>query len=535
MVLFSFSASALNVQNKKTMLPARTYSVIESTPKDPRTLTFGFGFDYAYRPFEFGDATTNQREGAIVDHLFTLDFGLAYSFSERFSLGFNVPLHVTNGITSFINSDQDTKFALGDISVAGLVNIIKRNPFGLSIMPYITLPTGSEERYVSNSSFIGGFMIIADWEIGEDHFLGLNTGLRFREQETVFGLPVGQELTYALAYEHYLWPSHDINGFAEVAGSVSLNKIQDTNSPFEVRLGVNKTFLENKNLKLTVANGIGIGHGYGAPDYRAGLTLTYDHLLKEKQVVVREPKVRIERIEKLLKELTIYYPTDGSKVDPFYDQKIASIAQILKQNSDLAPLYILGHTDDVGSDAYNDRLSLRRAKQAYEAILQHGVTQDQIVLAAFGEKHPVVPNDSAENRALNRRTLFTFVKPTYMGGSGQESSVSTDSYTEVLKNREQYDSGSAVGKRRIQKGNVIIEEEVKIEKLYDPKNEYKRRGKSDSFIKGRKDDSFTNYLKSNPSDSPEPQSNQQPTDNDDMIVEQVVKTSNKKRVGVRGQ
>lgn len=457
--VFSFASQslALNAQNQKVyLLGSRTFSLVDSKVKPKDTLSLDFGFNYALQPIEFGNSATGARIQGIIDHLFTFDFGVGYSVTDRFAIGVNLPMHVTHNIISTTNLTQETVFSMGDISFAAEYTILDRDTssagFGFSAVPFLTLPTGVSSNFVGDSSVTGGFLAVGDVDLN-DHYVGVNLGFRFRKQEDFLNLSIAQEMVYGAGYHHYLAESYGVDGFVQVDGSIVLNGVTANSSPFEIKLGVSKTISEETPLTIKVGPGFGLGNGYGSPDFRAIAQVSYDYLIIRKEkpepvVEVPEP-VRIEKIEKRLKELTIYYPTDGAQVDPFYDEKIAGIATVLKENPDLAPLYIIGHTDDVASDGYNQKLSERRAKQAYESILQNGVDPKQIVYMGVGETDHVVANDSDTNRALNRRTVFTFAKPhqliedgvKYHGGGSRSVKMDgkkNDSYTEVLKSNPTY-------------------------------------------------------------------------------------------------
>lgn len=80
--------------------------------------------------------------------------------------------------------------------------------------------------------------------------------------------------------------------------------------------------------------------------------------------------------------------------------------QNLAENLDKYPdtdLLIVGHTDSVGSDTYNEDLSLRRARAAASLLAADGVASSRIRTAGRGETEPVESNDSAEGRQKNRR------------------------------------------------------------------------------------------------------------------------------------
>ncbi len=66
-------------------------------------------------------------------------------------------------------------------------------------------------------------------------------------------------------------------------------------------------------------------------------------------------------------------------------------------------LMIIGHTDNVGSDAYNQDLSERRARSASHYLASRGVSPTRIATRGLGETEPVVSNETDEGRAKNRR------------------------------------------------------------------------------------------------------------------------------------
>ena len=67
---------------------------------------------------------------------------------------------------------------------------------------------------------------------------------------------------------------------------------------------------------------------------------------------------------------------------------------------------ISGHTDNVGSDAYNKQLSEDRAKAVVEYLIEKGIEEDRLTYAGYGETQPIADNDTEEGRQVNRRTEF---------------------------------------------------------------------------------------------------------------------------------
>jgi outer membrane protein OmpA-like peptidoglycan-associated protein len=73
------------------------------------------------------------------------------------------------------------------------------------------------------------------------------------------------------------------------------------------------------------------------------------------------------------------------------------------QNADVASIKVIGHTDSQGSDAYNQKLSERRASSVAAYLLSQGVAPNKLTSEGRGESQPVADNDTEEGRAQNRR------------------------------------------------------------------------------------------------------------------------------------
>jgi outer membrane protein OmpA-like peptidoglycan-associated protein len=78
------------------------------------------------------------------------------------------------------------------------------------------------------------------------------------------------------------------------------------------------------------------------------------------------------------------------------------VVQLLKDNPDIF-VELSAHTCDIGSDRFNDVLSEKRAKSVVNYLIMKGIGFQRMVARGYGEKVPLAPNDSEENRALNRR------------------------------------------------------------------------------------------------------------------------------------
>jgi outer membrane protein OmpA-like peptidoglycan-associated protein len=85
---------------------------------------------------------------------------------------------------------------------------------------------------------------------------------------------------------------------------------------------------------------------------------------------------------------------------------IEIVAANMKRDVPDAALTILGHTDGIGSDAYNVALSQRRASTVLGHMIGRGLNPNQLSTVAIGKAQPIAPNSTEEGRALNRRVEF---------------------------------------------------------------------------------------------------------------------------------
>lgn len=79
------------------------------------------------------------------------------------------------------------------------------------------------------------------------------------------------------------------------------------------------------------------------------------------------------------------------------------------QGINLEVIIAVGHTDSVGSDAYNQRLSVRRAESVKAYLVSKGIEKNRVYTEGKGEKQPVADNKTAEGRAKNRRVEIEVV------------------------------------------------------------------------------------------------------------------------------
>ncbi|MDQ1335506.1 MAG: hypothetical protein QG552_2456 [Thermodesulfobacteriota bacterium] len=102
----------------------------------------------------------------------------------------------------------------------------------------------------------------------------------------------------------------------------------------------------------------------------------------------------------------VLFDFDKSNIKPQFHGLLDEVVAVFKQNPGLRTR-IEGHTDNVGTAAYNKKLSLRRANSVMGYLVKKGIAKDRLTIEGFGFTRPVAPNDTKEGRALNRRVQLT--------------------------------------------------------------------------------------------------------------------------------
>jgi outer membrane protein OmpA-like peptidoglycan-associated protein len=112
--------------------------------------------------------------------------------------------------------------------------------------------------------------------------------------------------------------------------------------------------------------------------------------------------------------LTAYFPNDtlfasgSAELMPGAYAELQRIAGVINDDRSTSVI-VEGHTDSDGSNEYNQLLSERRANAVRTALISYGVDPRRITAYGYGETRPLVNNDTAYNKARNRRVEITIV------------------------------------------------------------------------------------------------------------------------------
>lgn len=166
-----------------------------------------------------------------------------------------------------------------------------------------------------------------------------------------------------------------------------------------------KTSSENSFSKIYLEKGSKYTFEYKAADY---LTHKEDIDLTSGKTEITK-NIKLEKISKESFSLgTIEFKTGTAELTDVSFETLDKLVLLMQQNPELS-VEIGGHTDDVGANQVNQSISEKRAKACLAYVISKGINSNRIIAKGYGESKPLVPNDSPENKAKNRRVEFKFI------------------------------------------------------------------------------------------------------------------------------
>ena len=119
-------------------------------------------------------------------------------------------------------------------------------------------------------------------------------------------------------------------------------------------------------------------------------------------------KVKVEKEEgnqKIETQIKVLFDVDDDSVKPSEATKLDKLADVLSKYPENI-VVIEGHTDSDGSNVYNQKLSEQRAQSIENYLNAKNISISNLSSVGYGEDQPIVPNDTEDGKALNRRVVI---------------------------------------------------------------------------------------------------------------------------------
>lgn len=400
-------------------------TVQSSQTLEPGILNLGLFFNYAINTLPNYQNITTQRRYEPKDRLASMDLSFGLGLLKNWDVGFTIPQVIhqdvdqnstvfrgqfqSNGVTEYRINSKYRFFGNAD---GGLATIISMNWYAVENYPF----TGANPGPTFN------FELAYDFNIGKTN-IGTNIGYRKHNSGTpIPGIPVEpypDQFLLSVAGS-YLVSSIDTKVIAEIFSSIPTKQTQFSSdrelSSAEFILGAKWDV--RRDVALHAGAGTGLYHGSASPDWRiyTGINWTFGPLFG-KQYEDKPSVTFIENVDfsapppktETFVAKDILFEFNSDKVNADFEKTLNKLVEYLLKDPGFQSLTIVGHTDSVGSDAYNEKLSKRRAESVRQELRKAlpAKERNKVFSEGRGEREPIADNGNFQGRSLNRRVEFT--------------------------------------------------------------------------------------------------------------------------------
>ena len=365
--------------------------------------------------------TTGPSKIQLVKSIHQGDFVASYSLLDWLEIGVDVPV-------SKVGSDipgVDTGWDIDNVKLNGKIQL--KDPgtrgLGLAVIPFVEFPTGSADHLTSNGKTNYGALAVAEM-VTSKFRASLNGGYKVNNK-AFSGSDESDEILMGLGLGYLLMGEQPILGadksrlelIGEIWGATAEQHPFDSEYDTPIEFLAGPRFWHPSGIQAGVAGGRRVTDSINGPDWRIVATVGYSWQPKpqpppappppptppqEKVVVTEEQIITLE---------PIYFDFDKAKIKPVSYPILDQVVKVMNDRPNMR-VRVEGHTDSKGSEAYNQRLSQRRAEAVVKYLISKGIDPSRLEAVGYGKSRPIAPNqdengkDNPTGRAKNRRTEF---------------------------------------------------------------------------------------------------------------------------------
>lgn len=405
------------------------FGVLADGTEDPgMSALYVWGFwNYLNEPLVVLDPTRTTRLGTIIDRLNTFNLGLGYGISSSTGIFVDAPIHLVG------RAADTSTIGFGDIRVFAKFRVTdSRSVFAVALVPELHLPTGSQTLSVSDGTIAGGLAFAGELDLG-GAMLSANVGYRYSPGADFLDLTAVHRFPLRVGAYLPLSPMFAFN--AEFASDILVPFNRYVN-PSEFYGGIN--FAATDELRLYAGASLGSLNTIASSDFRivAGIRAIPLFASAPKPApsapVPPKPAAQLEPVApppvvraqpRVFFRETIIEITEEVKFEHAKDVLTASgrdlldeVADVIRRNQGkYSKILIEGHCNELGSDAYNLKLSEARALAVREYLGSRGIPRERLETKGFGKQMLKSQNYRRLSRAarlqMDRRVAFKIVAP----------------------------------------------------------------------------------------------------------------------------
>jgi len=385
----------------------------------------GVSFSYAARPLRLeAQGQGGSLEFAIVERQATLAAGVSvglFGWAEVAVIGSGSVAQSAGHAPNVPATLQPTiaSNGLSDLRIVPKLRLGALGPLAAAVAVPVTIPTGDSRSFLGAGAPTYGPKLLVEAGLGRVRLLG-SAGYVVRPERTWLDAKVGSAITYGAAAEL------PFRRFAVQASLVGERGSGAGASPLEALLAVR--WEGPRGLGVTAGGGPGITAGYGTPEWRGFLALTYSSLAPVRLeppapadlpavplVAVEEPAAPAAQGRRapaavplpppplMAIDARIYFPVNDTEVSSRFQEEIDRVAAEVRANPKPVKIVVEGHADEVGNPRHNQALSEQRAERVRAALEAAGVPAERLRAIGYGDTRPAMPGHHAMNRRVELR------------------------------------------------------------------------------------------------------------------------------------
>lgn len=388
--------------------------------------------------------SADPRVSSIDDSIIATDLNFGLGLTSFLDVGVSLP-HVVYQSVSYAD---DSRGEFGDKGLTEIrgnakLKLLGERDWGVAFIVSANFNLTEDNPYAGEDAGpTFNFELAADTTLGPVA-IGANLGYRLRDPGTqVAGFPIAplQDQYLASAAASFLFTSIDTKLIFEVFSAFPVEETQQVKARqlegAETLLGIKHDL--TSDLALHIGGGTEIINGNSSADWRVYTGINYTMGFQQEEQFVRPVQKRKKRSKPLppppkfietapadtgpqepagegdevfvLRGVNFAFDS-ASRVLPGTRDILAEVAEHLK-NTGYDRIVIEGHTDSVGTEAYNNTLGQQRASTIRDYLVQKlGIDGQKVEVRTYGETVPVADNGNFQGRQINRRVVFRITYP----------------------------------------------------------------------------------------------------------------------------
>lgn len=380
-------------------------------------VNFGIFLNYAQNTFPAFEGSGSAPSQSLLDKndsLTSADINIAYGVSKNFQVGLSLPHILSQSIESSENLGRFEGSGTAEIRPSLKYKFYEKGQWGFATVASVNFNRIESNPYLGEDSGpTTNLELVADRAWRKWNF-ALNVGHRWRDPGESYPLtgidPLPNQWIYSTAAS-YLLSKLDTKLIFEIYGSSPTEKTVNLSnrqiSSLESLLGIKY----DRTQRLAIHGGIGgeLQSGTSTPDWRVYTGLNYAFGPKPKSFVEKTLEVSGPDGREVTRLVSLSLPGlefefNSASLTEASQGRVKEVVDRISEISNFTKIRVEGHTDSIGEEAYNQKLSQERALTVKNLMIEKGkIDPKKIESQGFGETAPIADNGNYQGRQANRR------------------------------------------------------------------------------------------------------------------------------------